>query len=63
MKKFQVTLMIPQVQTIEATDLQGAHNHVSKMMTNQPKEDPGPKVHSIIEVVEAEVIDFSPVGD
>lgn len=64
MKRFQVTLMIPQTQTIEATDLQGAHNHVSKMMTNQPEGDEiGPRVHSIIEIEAAEVIDFAPLDD
>lgn len=64
MKRFQVTLMVPQTQTIEAADLQGAHNHVTKMMANKPEgNDPAPKVYSIIELEAAEVIDFAPLDD
>lgn len=62
MKKFKVTLMIPQEQTIEAADMQGAHNEVSKMMSNisNPEANPRPKVHSIIEIPDPEQFDFGP---
>ena len=62
LKKYKVTLMIPQEQTIEASDIQAAHNQVTKMMSNtkDPEANPAPKVHSIIEVVEQEVINFGP---
>lgn len=60
MKKFRVTLLVPQTRVIEAHDLQEAHNYVTKMMENQPdrEENPATKVHSIIEVEEPQVIDF-----
>ena len=62
MKKFKVTLMIPQETVIEAADLQAAHNQVSSMMKNQkdPDTNPAPKVHSIIEVEDPSVMDFGP---
>lgn len=62
MRKFKVTLMIPQETVIEAADLQAAHNQVTKMMQNarDPDANPAPKVHSIIEQEEPEVIDFGP---
>ena len=54
MKKFKVTLLVPQHQVIEAPDLQEAHNQVTTMMQSQsdPEANPRPKVHSIIEVAE-----------
>lgn len=61
LKKFKVTVLIPQERVIEAPDMQDAHNQVSDMMKNyDPDENPGPKVHSIIEIVEQEEIDFGP---
>ncbi len=64
MKKFKVTLLIPQERVIEAPDMQDAHNQVTSMlssMRDDPDENPSPKVHSIIEVVEQESIDFGPI--
>lgn len=56
MKRFQVTLMVPQVQVIEASSAQDAHNHVSKMLAakaNTPY--PHPSLHSIEEMEEIEI--------
>jgi hypothetical protein len=61
MKKFKVTLMIPQERVLDAPDIQDAHNQVAVMMKNYNlNENPGPKVHSILEVVEAQILDFGP---
>ncbi len=63
MKKYKVTLLIPQERVIEAPDVQAAHNQVSKMMESHRPElnEPVPKVHSIEEVKEPEQIDFGDV--
>lgn len=62
MKRFKVTMMVPQERIIEASDIQEAHNFVSKMMQGQPETNPGPKVHSI-ELLEEEVIDYDDFPD
>lgn len=64
MKKFKVTILVPQDRIIEARDIQDAHNYVSKMMQNQPDQEknPGPKVFSIEEVNDPEPIDFGDLG-
>lgn len=64
MKKYKVTMMVPQERIIEASDIQDAHNYVSKMMQNQPDQDknPAPKVFSIEEINEPEVVDFGTVS-
>ena len=62
MKKFRITLLVPQTRDIEARDLQAAHNYVTDMMKNQPEENPAPKVHSIIELADVvEPVDFGPI--
>lgn len=64
LKKFTVTLLIPQTQILEATDLQDAHNQVTTMMARwEESEGANPKVHSIVEVVEQESIDFGPAPE
>lgn len=56
MKRFNVTLMVPQTQTIEADSAQAAHNKVTKMLTHATRgRYPHPSVHSIEEVEELEV--------
>jgi hypothetical protein len=61
LKKFKVKILIPQERTIEAIDLQDAHNQVTAMMNRSVDGDyDGPRVHSIEEVQEQEVIDFGP---
>lgn len=62
MKKFKVTMLVPNERVIEAGDIQAAHALVNKMIHNALIEDnvPRPIVHSIIEVVEAVIIDFGP---
>lgn len=62
MKRFKVTLMIPQETVLEAADLQAAHNQVTQMMQRQrdPDANPAPKVHSIIEIEDPRPIEFGP---
>ena len=52
MKKFRVTMMVPQTKDIEARDMQDAHNQVSKMMEGQHPDlnEPVVKILSINEV-------------
>ena len=61
--KFKVTLMIPQETVIEEQTIQDAHNRVTKML-GAPLEpghnEPRPRLHSIIEIPDAEVINFGP---
>lgn len=60
MKKYQITMMVPQVQVIEAPDAQTAHNKVSEMLAgsvNTPY--PHPSLHSIEEMEELEIV-FEP---
>lgn len=56
MKKFRVTLMVPQEHTIVANTSQDAHNQVTKMLdpARQGKY-PHPSLHSIDEIEELEV--------
>lgn len=62
MKKFKVTMLIPQERVIESPDLQSAHNEVSKMLNHGVETDnhPRPILHSIIEVTEQPEINFGP---
>ena len=56
MKRFNVTLMVPQVQVIEADSAQAAHNEVTKMLAHATQgRYPHPTVHSIEEIEEMEV--------
>lgn len=60
MKRFRVTLMVPQEQVIEALSSQDAHNQVTKMLhpSTQGKY-PHPSLHSIEVIEEVEVV-FDP---
>jgi hypothetical protein len=63
LKRYRVTLLIPQERTIEARSAQDAHNEVSKILSNARVEEnvPQPILHSIIpEDEERRVIDFGP---
>jgi len=60
MKKYQVTLLVPQVQVIEALDAQSAHNLVTKMLDKRNRGSyPHPSLHSIEEMEEMEIV-FEP---
>jgi hypothetical protein len=62
MKRYVVTMMVPQTRTIEAPDIQGAHNEVHRMLNNGTPADfnvPHPIVHSIVEEND-EAIRFGP---
>lgn len=56
MKRFRVTLMVPQEQVIEAASSQDAHNKVTKMLhpSTQGKY-PHPSLHSIEEIEEVDI--------
>lgn len=62
MKKFKVTMMIPQERMIEASDIQEAHNQMTKLInhTQGEKNIPHPIMHSIVEVVSGTIIEFGP---
>lgn len=55
MKRFRVTMMVPQDSIIEAVNTQAAHNYVTKMMeSNKFNSPPVPTLWGIEEVVEDE---------
>ena len=62
MKKFKVTMMIPQERTVDAVSAQDAHNIVSAMMgaASQSHDDVRPVLISIEPVKEGVVVDFGP---
>ena len=59
MKRYKVTILVPHEREFEATDTQDAHNKVTQMMEAAVSSgELESKVHSIIEMVDPEPIDF-----
>lgn len=60
MKKFRVTMMVPQERIMEGHTAQHVHNEVTKMLSQNVQTDyPHPSLHSIVELEET-VIPFDP---
>ena len=62
MKKFKVTMLVPHERTIEAVDIQAAHNQMTKLIRNAQIEVniPRPIMHSIVEIAPETVVNFGP---
>lgn len=60
MPRYKVTILMPHEREFDAANTQEAHNKVTKMMQNygDPDANPGPKVHSIVEIPDPEPINF-----
>jgi hypothetical protein len=61
MKRYKVTMMVPQEHFIEASDMQAAHNQVSTMIAAYGPDSVAsrPSLHSI-EPVDEVVVEFDP---
>lgn len=56
MKKFRVTMMVPQERIMEGFSAQHVHNEVSKMLSQASSTSyPHPSLHSIEEMEEVEI--------
>ncbi len=65
MPHYRITLLVPTEEVVEARDMQGAHNHATKMVSAYQQANPGlpkPVVHGIEHEQEMEIV-FEPDPD
>ena len=65
MPYYRITLLVPTEEVVEARDMQGAHNHATKLVTAYQQANPGlpkPVVHGITPEEEFEIV-FEPDPD